>query len=727
MRLSFLCFLILTCCLTGSLSAQTSDLKRCGSSEMRDKLIKMYPGLLEGEAALERETQAYIRDHAAELNNEKSTGPIIIPLVFHVINMGGPENISDAQVIDEVRIMNEDYQKLNPDTVNVTDSTLKSVIGNMGVEWRLANIDPNGHCTNGIDRVTSDQTWWGDDNSKLDDWPDDKYVNVWLVKTISNGAAGYAYFPSDIGTSGFDVSPAFDGVLLLSNYTGSIGTGSDITSRALTHEIGHCFNLEHCWGNGQIGTTCGDDGVNDTPITKGWDFCPSASQAKVCNPLIEENYQNFMEYSFCSCMFTNGQKARWLAAANSTAANRNNLWSAGNLAATGTSDTSRNACAPLASFTVNNRYFCVGDSLAKFTSTSGNGTITTYLWNFPTGTPSTATTPVATVKFTQVGWQPVTLTVSNGLGSSSKTDSFMVYVGNTQPAHVAPYFEGFEDPNVFNENGWASINWEEGDVYGDNMVSFKQVTTAAHNGTGSAMLNNWQSLATHDIEEIVSPGYDLLSLTTAQMTLSFYYSIATAAQFTQFTGVPPDSLVVYASSDCSQTWLPIYRTGSTSNFVNAGVVTTPFTPSASQWQQVNITLPNSLKQLNVHFKFRVFTTLGGSTGLAGGGNNFYIDDINIGNAPVPSGVKTLSALSNVSLYPNPTNGNSTLAFNLAQAGNVNVKLYDVTGKELLTAYNGWMNEGNCKVELEAGHLAAGVYIVNIVAGESVTQQKLIIQ
>ena len=723
--------LLIFVCLSSRLSAQTETLRFCGSSEEREKFIKLHPELLEQEAALEKETADFIKNQKLERGDEKANN-IVIPLVFHIINEGGTENISDAQVLDEVRIMNEDYNKRNADTTAVTDSTFMSIMANMGVTWRLANIDPNGHCTNGIDRVTSDQTWWGDDNSKLNDWPHNKYVNVWIVQKIGNGAAGYAYFPGDIsggGGGGFSVSPLFDGVLLVSNYTGSIGSGSAFTSRALTHEIGHCFNLEHTWGNGQILTTCGDDGVNDTPLTKGWESCPTPSQAKSCNPAIEENYQNFMEYSYCSCMFTNGQKARWLAAANSATAGRNNLWSQSNLLATGTADSSRNACAPIADFNVNNRYVCSGDSTVRFSSTSGNGSITGYLWQFPTGTPSTSTASSVTVKFTTVGWQPATLTVTNSLGSSTKTDTLLVFVGNNHAQFNTPYYEGFENPNIFKGTNWTSVNYEEANKVDNNNTWFTQTSSAAHTGGGCVKLNNWEAVATHDIDEIVSPGFDLLNLTPSQMTLSFYYSFATAGQFTQFLGVPPDSMVVYASYNCRNIWQPVYKTGSASNITNAGFVGSAFTPtSASQWKQVNITLPTSLKQADVQFKIRVFTTLGGINGVTGGGNNFYLDDFNIGGAAVPTDVKTISSLGNINLYPNPTGGNATLELNLTQAGNVSVKVYSITGQEVMSPYSAWTNEGLTNVEIAgSGKLSKGVYVVNVIAGESVMQQKLIVQ
>ena len=42
-----------------------------------------------------------------------------IPVVFHIIHNNGPENISDEQVEDAVRVLNDDFNKLNDDWDNV--------------------------------------------------------------------------------------------------------------------------------------------------------------------------------------------------------------------------------------------------------------------------------------------------------------------------------------------------------------------------------------------------------------------------------------------------------------------------------------------------------------------------------------------------------------------------------------------------------------------------------
>ena len=729
------CFIAITIALlsTQMCFAQTQTLadRLCSQPQQRQKLLLEHPEILQLEEQFENYTHAWVENYKKGKTERSATGRIIIPLVFHVINEGGTENISDAQLIDEVRILNRDYNKQNADTSQVVGD-FKYIIADMGVEWRLARLDPKGNCTNGIDRITSDQTYVGDDYSKLNAWPREKYVNVWLIGQFQiPGAAGYAYYPIDVNEQ-FNM-PSRDGVIILSNYMGSIGTGSDFTSKALTHEIGHCFNLAHCWGNtNDPMVSCGDDGVDDTPVTMGWLHCPNVAAADVCNAGVTENYQNYMEYSYCSVMFTEGQKARWLAAANSPIAGRNNLWSDSNLIATGTYDTLPTPCAPIAAFSANLRYVCAS-SAVKFLNSSGNGSVTSNHWTFPAGTTyigsSSDTSTNPTVEFNTPGWQVVTLTVANSQGSSTLTDSLLVYVSKPTATISVPYYQGFEDPNIFSEsqpNGWTSLNYDANNHYDNNMTWFSQTTVAAHNGNGSAELNNYHGHANFDIDEIVSPAINMSNATASQLTLSFYYSFASANQYLDNLA---DSIAVYASSNCGSSWYQLSGNvklgNSRPNFVlNAGYVPDEFIPTKAPvyWKQVTMTIPGSMVQPNVHFKIRAFTSIHG--------NNLFIDDVNIGNAPVPhyTGAQQLSAINNASLFPNPTTGDATLYMDMAQSGKVSVRVYDLTGKMALSAFEGWMNEGENNVSI-AGYskLSGGVYIVGIMAGESVVQKKLIVQ
>lgn len=120
-----------------------------------------------------------------------------------------------------------------------------------------------------------------------------------LQALLNLPAQRHTYYPG--------ASSNVDGVLCLSSYIGSIGTSSVGRSRVMTHEIGHSLNLSHVWGDtNEPGVACGDDNVSDTPETKGWTSC--TLNGSVCNPPIVENVQNYMEYSYCDVMFTEGQK-----------------------------------------------------------------------------------------------------------------------------------------------------------------------------------------------------------------------------------------------------------------------------------------------------------------------------------------------------------------------------------------------------------------------------------
>jgi PKD repeat protein len=254
-----------------SISYKAQELKHCGTDEAIKQLYTAHPELL----------QSFIDNeqiYNAQINAKKSlqsTTVYTIPVVFHVLHQNGAENISDAQIIDGINILNRDMRKLNADTINVTPK-FKSLVSDIRIVFELAKLDPQGNCTNGIDRIYTSKTNYGDDSAKVNPWPRDKYLNIWTAKALQQGWAGYAYYPS-AATGSLSVH---DGLMILSDYIGSIGTSSVLKSRTLTHEIGHWLDLGHLWNTTinisiNVGLACGDDLVFDTPITKGHTTCPN--------------------------------------------------------------------------------------------------------------------------------------------------------------------------------------------------------------------------------------------------------------------------------------------------------------------------------------------------------------------------------------------------------------------------------------------------------------------
>lgn len=227
-----------------------------------------------------------------------------IPVVVHVVWNTAAENVSDATIHNILARMNADYQAQNTDYNNVRPEFTSSR-GNAQIEFCLASLDPSGGATTGITRYETSKTWFNPD-TETDDmkfapggtpaWNTLKYLNIWICD-ISSGAtgglvtAGYAYLPV-----GGVVGSSYDGLVLDYSY----GT----QDRTATHEVGHYLGLDHPWGNGNC--TPGD-GISDTPPTDQPTYSCSNHTLMRCGTLTQ--YENFMDYSNCTMMFTTGQAA----------------------------------------------------------------------------------------------------------------------------------------------------------------------------------------------------------------------------------------------------------------------------------------------------------------------------------------------------------------------------------------------------------------------------------
>ena len=459
-----------------------------------------------------------------------------IPVVFHVLHMNGVENISDAQINDALVILNRDYRKLNADVANV-QSEFQGITADIEIEFALARKAPNGACFTGITRTVTPLTFDGSDGQSQVNaviagndvyqgiWPHDEYLNIYVCSDIG-GAAGYTFKPS--GSSNASSSSMFyNGIFLLQNYTGSIGTSDTYTSRTLTHEVGHWLNLNHVWGpNNNPGdpTSCNiDDNVQDTPLCIGSNSCNY--NANTCDDFgsnfsswsydVKDNVENYMDYSYCSKMFTEGQKTRMRNAITSNTAGRSNLITASNHALTGINS-------PLvlcqAKFKANKTVLCANDSIT-FTDLSFNA-VTGWNWTFAGGTPSTSTLQNPGVVYTTPGTYTVTLTATDG--GTSDVETMTNYITVLPNGNTLPYFEGFE--NITNLS--TTPNWIVDNPSGN---AWNITTSAAHTGSKSAKLTNLGQAA-GSIDQLISSAIDLSSVdTTNGVTLSFRYAYKKAS------------------------------------------------------------------------------------------------------------------------------------------------------------------------------------------------------
>src|SRR5690554_3286257 len=113
--------------------------------------------------------QEYIANNPISTSNTVEKSNVIlytIPVVFHIIHQGGPENISDEQVLNALQHMNDDYQKLNASAFQVVPH-FQSRVADIQVEFKLAKKDGSGNCTNGITRTFSSATSGGDGSDRV--------------------------------------------------------------------------------------------------------------------------------------------------------------------------------------------------------------------------------------------------------------------------------------------------------------------------------------------------------------------------------------------------------------------------------------------------------------------------------------------------------------------------------------------------------------------------------
>ncbi len=692
MKINFLLFII--CVFSITLNAQNEEVLYCGQVKAREKLFRQHSGAEElankATAKLNEETQ----------NTEESRGGgltvYIIPVVFHIIHDNGPENVSDEQIQSALEVLNRDFRKLNMDTSAIVEQFL-DVAGDTYIEFRLATIDPNGNCHSGINRVESELTYDGysNDFKSLSYWPRNSYYNIWVCNSIGDNTAGYAYLPGDVNSP---FSADQDGVVLKHNYTGDMGTSNAFRSRTITHETGHWLNLYHTWGPtnspGDDANCDYDDLVNDTPNCIGATTCNLTMEACSGNELA--NIQNYMEYSYCSNMFTLGQRTRMRSALQSNTAQRNQLITAANLLETGVTDPP--LC--LAAFNSVNTSVCEGATV-QFTDLSYHN-VTQWTWNFGDGSAALSGTDPAvhqnpTHTYANAGTYNVTLTVSNGSDQlSSTTNSFIsVFPSNS---NAAPFSEGFE-------NTWPGSNWG---IYNEGGNETWEVTpTAEFSGDKSLKLRNFNNDISSGHDVLYSTTFDLTGATVAYLEYKWAYANKVAET--------DDALRISVSGDCGQTWsLRKIRKG-LSSLPTSDPINSQFTPtSTTQWDSEIITLTNA-DWFNPNF--RVKFDFEGK-----GGNNLFLDDINItSDSQVSVNENKTNVLSNV--YPNPAEEHMTLELVLLNTENISVMLYDATGKLCQTVQNGLLTSGAHYLNINKP--AAGVYVLTITSNRQTTQQKVV--
>jgi hypothetical protein len=299
--------------------------RNCATVEHNENMYNQHPELRAQRMQTLQAINKKVRE--MELNgSDKSNVVKTIPVVVHVVYGNASENISDAQVLSQIAILNKDYRKSNTDFNNNVNAAFGNVGADCQIEFCMAQQDPNGLATNGITRTATNSSPFSQAGDPVkytaqgghDAWPASKYLNIWVCD-LSNSLLGYAQFPGGLA--------ATDGVVIKYDAFGNTGAAATPYNlgRTTTHEVGHWLDLRHIWGDD--GGACvsnggSDDLISDTPEQKDQNYsCPNyplttGAGANCAGTNPGAMFMNYMDYTDDNCMymFTNGQSTRMNAA-----------------------------------------------------------------------------------------------------------------------------------------------------------------------------------------------------------------------------------------------------------------------------------------------------------------------------------------------------------------------------------------------------------------------------
>jgi len=245
----------------------------------------------------EREAEA-VEAHAQELaaslnrdgrfNASADATTVTINVYFHVItNTSGQGAVSDTQIANQIRVLNDSYSGLT---------------GGVNTKFRFVLA--------GVDR-TVNNTWYAAGMSTQAESAMKSALRKGTARDLnfytnhpSTGELGWATFPN-----AYSSRPLMDGVVcdygtVPGGYFSPYNEGD-----TGTHEVGHWLGLYHTFQGGCKGK---GDYVDDTPAeaSAAWE-CPAGRDSCPRNSGLDP-IENFMDYTddYCMYKFSAGQAAR---------------------------------------------------------------------------------------------------------------------------------------------------------------------------------------------------------------------------------------------------------------------------------------------------------------------------------------------------------------------------------------------------------------------------------
>lgn len=331
----------------------------------------------------------------------------------------------------------------------------------------------------------------------------------------------------------------------------------------------------------------------------------------------------------------------------------------------------------------------------------------TWLWSFnpntvdfKEGTTEISQNPV--VEFRQSGNYEVTLTVTNNNGEATVTRPDYIKAGG----YDLPFEEDFET-GTFGDRNWTVRNPDMGYTW----INYLIESTGNH----TAQMKFYGYFKMTERDQLISPYLNFSELSNVYLTFDHAY----AQRFSQ-----KDSLVVYVSNGCDESWTRVWANGPDGNgtFETSSPTAYEFTPLVNDdwcglgWGApcftIDLTQWAGLK--NVKIMFESYNNMG---------NNLYLDNITVSNTT--GNVNIIPAQGSITIYPNPGTGYFTM-LSAGITGQMQLEVFNAQGQAVMTDnFNNSHDAYQQTINLTG--LPKGVYLVRLTTGENVLVRKLMLE
>lgn len=347
----------------------------------------------------------------------------------------------------------------------------------------------------------------------------------------------------------------------------------------------------------------------------------------------------------------------------------------------------------------NNSTIAVDTFEVAYTLNSGSPTSQIVYTSLAAGANTTITFPSTTVPTGQnsISYSAYTINGTSfidNVSSNNNANSGNFYTVSAT-AFSTNHTEGFDNLQIgsttFNNAILENPNGENTFVVDNTITTGISWNLGGFGNSAKSYRFRLGSFTPGNYASIIYEKLDFSSTTNNEVRFSYAHA--------QMNSSNTDKLQILVSTDCGITWNIASEQSGTNLATAPADNTNYFYPQTTQWatNTVDLSAYDGNSEVMIAFK-----------AICGGGNNLYIDDIEIDVAQTAS---INNFTSNTAIYPNPVKNVLTIEGTYTSA-----TIYDVFGKLVLTT--------NAQKTIDVSALSNGVYFVNIISENKLTVKKI---